>query len=960
MQPTRIAGREREQALLADQLASALSRQGSLVLVSGEAGIGKTALVRAVSAEAAAQGFLVLSGACYDAGSTPPYGAWLELVASASRRDGRLPGPPSLERASTPGAFVAELRSYVQALAERAPLLLVLEDLHWADPESLEFLRLFARHLDDMPLLLVATYRDDDLRLNGALDTLIPRLVREANARRVRLAPLDADAVRSLLEERYALADADLIRLADHLGGRSQGVPLYLVELLRALEEEQRLRRTMDGWTLEEWGRSQVPPLVRQVIDGRLARLGPEVRRLLELAAVIGQDVPLLLWRRVSGAPNELFDEAVERGTEAHVLEETPTGTRLRFTHALVRDTLYEGLSLPRRQLWHRRVAEALALDADAEPETVTHHFRQALDPRASDWFVRAGSRAERVAWLTAASHFALALEMLSTGDARLAERGWLLLRRAWLLRIAEPRTALALLETAAALATDARDDVLRAYVMFVRGQVRSVADQAREGLADLEASVVLFERLPPADIERVEELERQGVILSRIDIEGHLAAVLASVGRVNEALARAQAIIERSDGVAVRAWWGRAIALALAGRASEAREAYAIAREAALRASDVSSVVIMYLYQLSNVELPYGADNLDQRSRTAREAEVVWQRVGGAHGDVSPRLAWLPVLHIEGDWQSARTLALSGIRPGEATSERDLTSIVVLAQLAQAQGEATLAWELVHAFFPAGPHSTVGETDFGHGLPLMRVAAGLCLERADLPATRAWLDAHDRWLEWSGAVLGQADGQLAWTAYALASGAMQDAHRHAIRALGLASEPRQPLALLKAQRLLGTIEAQAGRLTEAGQHLEAALGLAEACAAPYERALTLLAWANQHIRAADLEAAGTALDDSRAIFERLGAMPDVARVDALRIRVDDQASVARSAPAGLSPREGEVLRMIASGRSNREIADTLFLSERTVERHITNLYAKLSVQNRSEAIAFAHTHDLT
>src|SRR5690606_31511012 len=117
----------------------------------------------------------------------------------------------------------------------------------------------------------------------------------------------------------------------------------------------------------------------------------------------------------------------------------------------------------------------------------------------------------------------------------------------------------------------------------------------------------------------------------------------------IDEALALTQAIIERATDIPERAWWGRAIALALAGRISEAREAYTIARNVAERVSDASSVVLMYLYQISNVVMPYGADNLLERRRIASEAEAAWRRVGAALGDVSPRSARLPILQIEG-----------------------------------------------------------------------------------------------------------------------------------------------------------------------------------------------------------------------------------------------------------------------------------------------------------------------
>jgi DNA-binding CsgD family transcriptional regulator len=244
--------------------------------------------------------------------------------------------------------------------------------------------------------------------------------------------------------------------------------------------------------------------------------------------------------------------------------------------------------------------------------------------------------------------------------------------------------------------------------------------------------------------------------------------------------------------------------------------------------------------------------------------------------------------------------------------------------------------------------------------MALMRIAAELCLDHNDLPAAHAWLDAHDRWLEWSGAVLGRADGQCAWASYWLAARDIGRARQHAEQALTLASEPRQPLALLAAHRLCGTIEAHDSRLLDAHQHLDAALALADACAAPYERALTLLACADLALRSGANDRAGLALDEARAICLPLAAVPTLARIDALTARLGDQSSaMARTASIGLSPREIEVLRLLAGGRTNREIAETLFLSARTVERHITNLYAKIGAQGRAEAMAFARNLSL-
>ena len=588
---------------------------------------------------------------------------------------------------------------------------------------------------------------------------------------------------------------------------------------------------------------------------------------------MIGHEAPLLLWRQISGVSADLFDEAVERALDAHMLEEAPSGTHLHFTHALVRDALYAGVSLPRRQRWHRQVAEAMEVEASVEPERVAHHFRQALDPRAAAWFVRAGSLVEQVAWLTAADYFELALETLGSAAADPGQRGWLLLRRAKLLCNAEPRTALSLLEAAAALADDAADDVLLAYLNYYRGVARCLVGEMRAGMLDLEASVAELARLTPQDVARADELARQGVVLGRAEVDGHLATMLAVVGRVAAALERSRSIIAQADAVPALAWQARALALSLAGQLAGAREAYTLAKLALQRISD-SDVAILLLYQLTIAQLPYGADDLLERGRIAREGEAAWRRADGDLGEISPRIAWLPILLIEGDWSGAREVARHGRLSHDVTSEKHEASTVALAQLALAHGDAAWAWELVHELLPSGVQTVPGHIDFAPCLALMRVAAALCLERGDLAAAHAWLAAHDRWLKWSGAVLGQADGQCAWASYALAAADLGGARQHAAQALAQASDPRQPLALLAAHRLLGVVDAHAGRSVEARQHLDESLTLAEACAAPYERALSLLAWADLQLRLGAADAANAALDEARAICVSLWPRP--------------------------------------------------------------------------------------
>jgi DNA-binding CsgD family transcriptional regulator len=221
------------------------------------------------------------------------------------------------------------------------------------------------------------------------------------------------------------------------------------------------------------------------------------------------------------------------------------------------------------------------------------------------------------------------------------------------------------------------------------------------------------------------------------------------------------------------------------------------------------------------------------------------------------------------------------------------------------------------------------------------------------------WLEAHERWLTWSGVLLGLSEAQALWARYYRAAYDSEQARRHADRALAHASEPRQPLALLAAHRLLGELDSAGGRHSDAASHLDAAIQLADACAAPYERALTLLAIAELRLAEGNDADVPTLLEEARSICSGLGAAPALACADALAAQLPGRRRVKFAYPAGLTRREAEVLGLLAAGHSNKEIAAELFLSERTVERHITSLYRKIGTHRRTEAMAFALRHGL-
>jgi DNA-binding CsgD family transcriptional regulator len=354
---------------------------------------------------------------------------------------------------------------------------------------------------------------------------------------------------------------------------------------------------------------------------------------------------------------------------------------------------------------------------------------------------------------------------------------------------------------------------------------------------------------------------------------------------------------------------------------------------------------------------LTYGAADPSTRRRLAAEAEAALGRTGGAlRPGVSPRLAWLGSLVLDGRWQEADLILRDLPAPGNAYLRREITA--AHAFLARLRGAPDRASEEIRGLLPAGPETEPGDVIHQEGLFLQRLAADLCLDAGDVSTARAWLAAHDRWLGWGDSVLGRAEGQVVWARWHQAAGDTARARVAVNDALTLADSPAQPLVSLAAHRLLGEIATAAGHRLMAGEHLAAALDLATVCDAPFERALTLLALAQLRLMTGVTDEAASLLGEVRDICGPLGAAPALARVDALAARLTWESPAHRN-PAGLTLREVDVLRLLPRGLSNAEIAEALFVSPRTIQSHLSNLYGKLAVGGRAEAIAYAVAHGI-
>jgi class 3 adenylate cyclase len=387
------------------------------VFIAGEPGIGKTALAAQVARASHTAGSTVLFGSC-DEGLSVPYRPWTMALSHLRRHraaaaDGpidqllspattRSSGDPETERALL---FDAVAEALEDAATGPAPLVLVLDDLHWADTASLDLLRHLVRSGSTARVLVLATYRDSGIPRGHPLASLLADLRREPVVARVDLRGLADDEVVQLME---AAAGHDLppdgVALAHALHEETDGNPFFTVELLRHLAETGVFELGEDGRYRISGGLETValPSSVREVVGDRAARLGEDAVALLTTAAVIGQEFDLELLVATTGLAEDDVIELLEHATTAGLLQEAMDGAgRYRFVHALIPHTLVQDMPSVRRQRAHQHVAEALeAMDPDGAGRVteLAHHWLAATRPanpeRALHWLLRAGREA--------------------------------------------------------------------------------------------------------------------------------------------------------------------------------------------------------------------------------------------------------------------------------------------------------------------------------------------------------------------------------------------------------------------------------------------------------------------------------------------------------------------------------------------------------------------------------------
>ena len=457
---TAYVGRVSERRRLAELWGQARAGSLRLALIGGEAGVGKTRLSTHLALGAHGESATVLYGRC-DEDLGVPYQPWVQalghlvdelpqpvldghverfggdlarLVPALRDRIADLPVARESDPETERYLLYAAVAGLLEGAAGLQPLLLLLDDLHWADSPTLSLLRHVVTASRSIPALLVGTYRDSDLSREHPLTALLADLHREQGVERVKLTGLHSEDVLALMEASAGHElDRDGRALAEEITRETAGNPFFAGEVLRHLTESGAIVQEQDGrWRLvgniAELG---LPQSVREVIGRRVERLGPEARTALSAAAVIGRDFDLDLLSEVVELSEDRLLDLLEQGVAASLLTESPQRAgRFTFTHALVEHTLYEDLGRARRARLHKRIAIALEEQCGDEPDErlgeLAAHWAAAVvssdNAKALHYARRAAEHAlEQLAPAEAARWYRQALELhdQAAGDDR-------------------------------------------------------------------------------------------------------------------------------------------------------------------------------------------------------------------------------------------------------------------------------------------------------------------------------------------------------------------------------------------------------------------------------------------------------------------------------------------------------------------------------------------------------------
>jgi DNA-binding CsgD family transcriptional regulator len=939
-----LIGRDAECARLRAAIERAVDGSGSVALLSGEAGVGKTRLATEV---AEASDALVLRGAGSQAGTEPhaplvgALRAYLRDAPDGLSTCGPLRGHlaivlPELGDAADGGdraTMVEAFRCAFATVASRGPTVVILDDLHWSDDATLEVLGALAPSLRDIPLLVVAAYRSDELPRGHSLRRLRAELRRAGDLEELALEPLDGPGSAAVAER--VLGAPVSPALARVIHDRTQGIPFFVEELAAALEAGALVRTGEGGVELVDTGRLPVPDTVRDAVLMRTAQLSSDARAAAEVAAVAGEafDVELVAELAAERGLLELLDCGL-------VVDGEPG--RAAFRHALVRDALYEDVAWLRRRTLHRRIAERLERGDGPSVELATH------------WLGARDESRGRAALLRAVDDFCAAH---AYRDAARAGREALDLwpdNERGEQRVAALERYARCAELAGELAESAR--AWRELVALSGSPGRAHSNLARVYSLQGDRERATAERLAAADCFAARD-QPGDAAAERLSAAAHLQ----SSGNHARAVALARTAGDeaiRADRIDLRA---RALGLegsALAKRGdfddgvATIRSGLSLALEHDLTAEAAD------VYQRLGTAFETAADY--EGARDALTSALGLCETGGSASTEQTCVACMAyVLREMGDWQHSAELCADLLAAQRVPPGTRVVADGVLGAIHGFGGDLRAARPLLVSSLETARRLDVLSmfVDAAAGLAWIEHVAGA--DDAALEHCRSLLERWRRSQDHHYAIWGL---RLAASLFAAAGdGAGTRACADALAQI--ATHSGHPYALAALASALGESALLDGDARTAADQLTRAVDLHDGLCVPFERAQIGLRAGVALAAAGERELALDQLGDAYRVARRLGARPLVTRaaaeVDALGESVEQR--LGRRAAAGhegggLTRRELEVMRLVAVGRTNREIAGTLYLSPRTVDMHVRNILGKLGCRSRLEATSRAHT----
>ncbi|MCX2181694.1 AAA family ATPase [Streptomyces sp. SKN60] len=997
-----FVGRAGELTALTEALSRAAAGEPQALLLGGEAGVGKTRLVEELTARARAAGTVVALGGCVEIGADglpfAPFSTALralrrelpeEFAAAAAGQEGELArllpelGDPT---GHEPAAEEATARLFeltvrlLEGLAAERTVALVLEDLHWADTSTRHLLAYLFRTLAHGRITVVATYRADDIHRRHPLRPLLAELDRLRSVRRIELARFTrAEVHRQLTGILAAEPDPALL---DQVFERSDGNAFFVEELVASHESGCAATALSDS--------------LRDLLLVRVEALPESAQRVVRIAAEGGSTVEFDLLAAVAGLPEDTLIEALRLAVGANILLAAPEGDGYRFRHSLVREAVSDDLLPGERSRLHRRYAEALEDDpalvrADERATRLATYWYHARDAaRALPAVLRASVEArKRYAYAEQLRLLERAMELwdevpdevraalrpldcaeaypaltYGTGDlggcdpdtplrhldllAEAAVAARLCGERERALKIG--RTALRILDS------DEERDPLRAAWFYVeRARLQSALARG-DGWAEIARAQELVRGLQPsavhavvlglaagwamlrnpgpeaiADAERAVEYARL-VKAEAIELaaRGTLGTLMVAAGNPEAGLAQLHEVRERTLALgqfheAARTYVNISSVLEGLGRSREAVEVAAAGIESARAHGLVDSAGWV------RANLAESLLSLGEWDRVQEETEALLRSAAGtSKPGITAQLLLAHLAVVRGEpAQATARLAEAAARYGsrDPIPQYTLPMAEVTAHIAAAEGRL----DDVRTGFAAAVADGCPPGTHRYGWPLAVAAVTAEADARGLPAAaEGRAEALDRIRRF---VRGMAAPAPVWQAYSLQVSAelaraegRDSAERRA--EIVAAVEPLdRPYELAVARhRLADALLAEGGRREEAAALLHAARATAVRLGAqPLREDVELLA--------------------ARARLAPLSAAPDVPR----------QREPEEGVAFGLTPREQDVLRLVAAGRTNRQIAEELFISPKTASVHVSNILAKLGVAGRGEAAALAH-----